>query len=215
MMPTFDYAGLQSDLVDWAFRSGETIFISQTPKFIAYGESQLNRRLALRVMALDVPLVGTIGSRFIDLPADYTEAIALHRTTGSDSIELRPDIAGEITLEIGDGWPNAWCINGDKIQLDRPCDQAHTFVFRYRAKFALSDAAPTNWLLTNHPDVYLAAAMAWGNLFQQNTDEVVKWKAVAEEAIEEIAWKESRSSLSTARVDPALAATGTFNIVSG
>ena len=53
----------------------------------------------------------------------------------------------------------AWTIDGGSLAFDRPCDQAYGFVLRMLAKVALSDAVPTNGLLTDYPDAYLFATL--------------------------------------------------------
>ncbi|WP_148640052.1 hypothetical protein [Aureimonas sp. AU20] len=162
----------------------------------------------------DLPLTGEVGSRNLALPADFVEPISLHLTSGGSYVELRPDVAGEMPLQSGQGSPNAWAINGSNIQIDTPCDRAYSFSFRYRAKFALSDDKPTNWLIENHPDVYLAASLGWGAAFVMDDASLAKWKALAEEAINSIGWQISRSRLTTATVDPALL-TSRFSITRG
>lgn len=209
------YSDLKTALSAYLIRIGDEAFEARTPEFIAMAESQLNRRLALRVMETTTTLTGTIGEDHLDLPDDFVEPTALHLTTFGTADELRPDVNGDMPYSLQNGVPAGWAIDGSQIRLDRPCDQAHTFTFRYRKSFALSDAAPTNWLLTNHPDAYLAASLGWGAAFALDDPAVLLWKAQAEEAINEIAWKESRSSRGTLRTDPALSGRGSFNIMSG
>lgn len=209
------YSDLISAVAKFAWREGDGEFESSAEDFIALGESRLNRELPLRVMETDVALTGTVGSRDIALPALYVEPIALHITTFGVSTPLKPSVAGEMPLNMNNGTPTAWCINGENIQVDTPCDQAHTFTFRYRKSFHLCLTDQTNWLLTKHPDVYLAAALVWGNVFMKDPEAATPWKALLEEAIEEISWKEAQSRTGTLSVDPALAARGGFNIISG
>lgn len=209
------YAELQDAIIRFPMRTGDAEFTADATTFIQLAESKLNRELALRVMEVDTGLTGTVGSRLMDLPADYVEPIALHLTTFDEWTELRPDVAGDMPLCMTNGIPDAWCVNGASIQLDTPCDQAHTFTFRYRKSFALSDDEPTNWLLTNHPDLYLAGSLFWGGGYMMAPAQATYWKAVLDEALGEVRWKESRSTLSTLRVDPALAGRGGFNINRG
>lgn len=209
------YPDLISAVAKFAWREGDGEFESSAEDFIALAESRLNRELPLRVMETDAALVGTVGSRDMALPALYVEPIALHLTTFGVSTPLKMSVAGEMPMKMSNGTPSAWCINGENIQLDTPCDQAHTFTFRFRKSFSLSPGTPTNWLLTNHPDVYLAAALVWGDVFMKDPEAAAPHKAILEEAIAEIGWKEARSRTGTLSVDPALAARGGFNIISG
>lgn len=60
------------------------------------------------------------------------------------------------------------------------------------AKFALSDAAPTNWLLTNFPDVYLAAVLVWSGLFTKNDADLQKWSSIFNSGIDDVQWIDAR-----------------------
>jgi hypothetical protein len=73
------------------------------------------------------------------------------------------------------------------------------------ASFALSDAEPTNWLLTNHPDIYLYAVLVWGGLFDPQGTDAAKYKTLLEEAIDELMWLDARlESQEPLTFDPAL-----------
>jgi len=209
------YSELQADVVKFAFRSGDEEYEGAVKGFIRLGENQLNRELPLLFQEVDASLTGEIGSRFLSLPADFVESISLHLTTDGTYQELRPDVAGEMPLEHGNGWPNAWAINGATVQIDTPCDQAHSFTFRYRSKFALSDETPTNWLIENHYDLYLAASMGWGAAFMMDDPQLMKWKTLAQEAMDSVGWLASRSRLTTATVDAALMGGGSFSMRTG
>jgi hypothetical protein len=85
------------------------------------------------------------------------------------------------------------------------------------APFALSDDGDTNWLLTNHPDLYLAASIVWGGAYTKSTDEVTGWNGLLSEGVEELLWENAREeSRETLSVDMALLPCGVgFDIVSG
>lgn len=209
------YSDLLTAVAKYAWREGDTEFESSAEDFVRLGESRLNRELQLRVMETDATLTGVPGSRDIALPPLFVEPISLHLTTFGVSTPLKPSVAGDMPLNMSNGVPTAWCINGENIQLNTPCDQAHSFTFRYRQSFSLSASSPTNWLLTNHPDVYLAAALVWGGAFMGAPEMAAPWKIMLDEAIAEIGWKESRSRSGTLSVDPALVSRTGFNIISG
>jgi hypothetical protein len=142
--------------------------------------------------------------------------VALFVTTFGVQTKLTPRLAGTFEYGSVNGVPSAWCINGVNIDLDVPCDQAHTFSFRYRKSFALSDSAATNWLLTNHPDVYLFAALTEAAFFIENPDFMATVQARLELALKEVVDKQGRSlSIATLATDPALAAPRRFNIKTG
>jgi len=210
------YAELKTAIANWLERSGDSAITNNAGDFIALAESRLNRALQLRAMETGTTLTGTLSSRQLALPSDFVEPKALFLTTFGTEDYLRPFLAGTEPLGTTDGTPNAWTVNGTAIDLDRPCDRAHTFLFRYRKSFALSDGAPANWLLSNHPDAYLFAALVEANIFLGDNDNAVAWELRLGQALSQIADKEGRSkSRATLATDPALAATRGFSISSG
>ena len=211
-----DFTTLKSAAAQYAWRTGDSTFEDEIDGMIQLAGSRLNRKLALRVMEVDAALTGSVGSRSIALPADYVEPFALHLTTFGYARKLQPYVAGQMPLRSAQGTPQGWCIDGTNISLDHKCDQAHTFQFRYRKTFTLSEASPTNWLLTNHPDIYLAAVCVWGGVFMRDNEEATRHKIILEEGLEELSWQEARSiSIAPLRVDPALVSRSGFNIITG
>lgn len=210
------FAELKTAVANWLERSGDAAITASVADFIALAESRLNRMLKLRAMEATTTLTGTHSSRSLSLPTDYVEPKALFLTTFGAQDELRPFLAGTEAFGTTNGVPGAWTIDGANISLDVPCDQAHTFSFQYRQKFALSDAAPTNWLLTNHPDAYLFASLIEANVFLGDTETAVGWELRLTPSVEEINAKEGRSkSRAILTMDNALAATGGFQITRG
>ena len=210
------YAGLADAVTEFAWRKGDGDFRSQAEAFISLAESRLNRVLQLRVMETNAPLVGVVGSRFIPLPDDYVEPFALRLTTFGDEQSLPVFVASDLPVEIGSGIPCRWCIDGANIGLDVKCDQAHTFLFRYRKAFRLSKEKPTNWLLDNHPDLYLAASLVWGAARGREDEEVTKWATILASGLEEVAHNDAKGvALAPLKVDASLVARDRFNIVRG
>jgi hypothetical protein len=71
--------------------------------------------------------------------------------------------------------------------------------------FQLSDAEPTNWLLANAPDVYLAASLIWGGVFVKNDEEAGRWNAVLQTGLDDLLWADDSANREvTLQVDPAL-----------
>lgn len=101
------------------------------------------------------------------------------------------------------------------IDFDCLLDQAYSFRFRFRQKFALSDSATTNWLLTNHPDVYLAGVLIWGGVFTQNSQFSATFSAILETGIPSVKSAIAQSKRGVATVDPALSAIGWRPIYDG
>ena len=198
------YSELQTAVQTWLDRSD---LLVNAADFITLAESRLNRILPLRMTKLAVALTGTPGSANMVLPSDFVEPYALFLTTFGAKTELKPFVFGTIEQGMVNGVPSAWSINRGAIAFDVPCDQAHTFEFVYRQSLDLSDSAPTNWLLTNHPDVYLLASLVEAAFFAESLDHMALAKARLDEAIAEVTAKEGRSpGVATLSVDAPLVA---------
>jgi hypothetical protein len=213
------HAELQTAIQNWLDRSGSEI-TGNAPDFIALATARLNRVLPLRTMWTNTTLTATVSSRAIALPSDYVEPGSLYLTTSGGYTRLPPFEAGTVELETSNADPTAWCINGEYINLDAPANAAHTFDFWYRKSFALNDSYPTNWLLTNAPDVYLWSSLMLASVFAQDSEYGIACKALLEEAIGECKDLAARSqSIAELRTDAALRAsrsrTGYFNFNTG
>lgn len=201
-MNIVDYASLQTAVADWLNRADLS---SRILDFIGLAEVRLMRKLRMRLLEAEETLTGTIGSRTIALPSDYREPLNFWWSNGVDRTPLR--FAPPELLDVWDseGRPVAWTIDGTNIAFDRACDSAYSFIFRYRQKLQLSDANPTNVILTNYPDAYLFGALVEAGPFLRDDDLLQLWEGRFEKALDEIREEEGRQkSLSTLSVDPML-----------
>lgn len=212
------YSGLISAIVEIMERDGDTAFTLNVPSAIALAEARLNRLLP--VLETDTTLTGVVDNRRISLlglAMDSPVALFLAET-GYDEVPIQQQQDGAFPYLTTSGRPSVWSIDGTNIDFDCPLDAAYPFRFRYRQQLGLSILSGTNWLLDNHPDVYLAATMVWGLNYQEDVPNFMRWKGILEEAIPEIRNAIARSNRGTLRVDPALSSIGNrprFDYVTG
>lgn len=184
-MAITNYGELKQAVTDWMARSDLS---GDAADFISLGEARLNRELD--PIEIDETITGTSGSNRIDVSAQSVETpVALFLAeTGLNEVQLTPKADGTFRYHATSGRPRYWGMDGqqDYIDFDRPLDAAYPFRFRYRQRFALSDSSTTNWLLTNHPDAYLAAMLAWGGVFIRDTPYAANFKSILDEALPEI-----------------------------
>lgn len=202
-MTISNYSELQSAITKWLVRSGLS---SETPDMIMLAESSLSRKL--RAINVDYTVAGSEGSRELDV-----SSLAVSKPLGvflalTDAEKKLLPMPGTYARSIGRAEPVRWYYDGSKIHLDTLCDTAYSFRFHYQERLALSDGNPTNWLLTNHPDVYLAACIVWGGLYSSDLDKASTYKSVLDEGIPEIQTELARRNRSVLSVDPALRAIG-------
>lgn len=184
------YAELQAAAANWLVRSDLT---ARIPEFIALAEARLNRVLRTRLAEADVALSAAYGARKVGLPAGYTEPLRVWIEDPGGRAELpflEASLMGAASLR---GRPGAWTIDGVDVAFDRPCDQAYDLTLRMLAAFALSDAQPTNALLSDAPDLYLFATLAEASPFLRDADLAAAYETKLGRAIVELNTKEARS----------------------
>jgi len=184
------YGELQAATANWLVRGD---LVARIPEFIALAETRLNRVLRARLAEAEAALTATPGGRTIPLPAGFAEPLALWIVQGTDRVALRfiePSLLAASSLQ---GRPAIWSVDGANLAFDRPCDQAYALVFRMLTKFALSDAAPTNALLSDSPDVYLFATLAEAGPFLRDGELAQAYEDRLSRAIAELNAKEARS----------------------
>ena len=184
------YAELQAAAANWLVRADLT---PRIPEFIALAEARLNRVMRARLAEAEVALTATVGVRTIPLPAGFTEPLRLwiERTEGRS--ELRFLEAGLIGASSLRGEPRAWTVDAANLGFDRPCDQAYGLTLRMLRAFALSDAAPTNALLSDFPDLYLFATLSEAAPFLRDADLAAAYETKLGRAIDEANAKDARS----------------------
>lgn len=217
-MALANYSDLQTAVTTWMKRSALS---GEAADFIALAEGEIRRKFHGVAFVHDATLTGTVDSRILStgFPSDYEKPIALYLTTWVDHDKLTPVMTGTFPYAGYSGTPKAWTVKSDgsgayRIELDKPCDQAHTFRFVYRQKLDIANSS-TNWLLTNYPDVYLTGALHWATkyAFRGDTSRLT-WERDFMRAIDEVETTEAEhDSIGQALVDPMFVAEiGAFNI---
>ncbi|MDW6020242.1 hypothetical protein SAZ10_00535 [Mesorhizobium sp. BAC0120] len=212
-MPIGNYDDLKSAVTNWMARVDVA---GNAADFIMLAEARLNRELD--PIELDAMIAGTTGSREIDivsLSCDRPISLFLAQA-GLNEAEMTPKAPGTFPLTAVAGRPRYWAKDGDKIGFDRALDADYPFRFRFSQKFALSDEAPVNWLLANHPDVYLAAVLTWGGLFIRDDVYAGQFQAVLNASLPEVKNIIAQSKRGLLTVEPMLqrlgqAQRGTYN----
>lgn len=213
-LPT-SFATLKTAIAERRERVGDSAFEALTPDFIALCENKLNRIAPVRLSQVNTTLTATPSSRYVALPSDFVEAYALFRTTDGDEVEMARIAGGVVGLETADGTPRMWGISGSNIELDCPADSAHTFRLYYRKKlFDLATTDP-NWLLTNHPDVYLYGSLVEAADHEFDDAAVAKYDTRFQRALDDVRWLESQAQRVPLRVDAALLNPRPFDYATG
>lgn len=207
-MALANYTDLQAAALDWMKRAGQT---GKTADWVALAEARLNRELG--AVETDTTLTGVVDSRRIDISAvAMVQPIALFLAeSGRDEVFINPKADGTFAYLTTSGRPKAWAIDGTNIDFDRPLDAAYPFRLRYRQKFNLATSA-TNWLLTNHPDIYLAAVLMWGAGYNYAWNSGAIWKQTLDEGIPSVRNQIAQNKRAVLTVDPGLTSRGHYGL---
>ena len=174
------YTELQAALVDYL--GDDSYTTARAQRDISLAEAELNREL--KAVRSSASLTGTQDVATIDITAySVKEPIALYLSTYDVDEEIPYFAQGNIAYEDDSGRPAGYTLisSNATIRFDKPLDEAHTFRFEYVGKFALTDDAPTNDLLTNHPDVYLSACLAQAHAFNGDLEMAAAHRSVLRE----------------------------------
>lgn len=172
------YAGLKAAVASWLKRSDLT---SSIPDLVALAEARIARDLRIRAQIVFDTLTTSTTDDWVALPSDFMEL---------ENITLVTDVERALTYETpeqldvrfpvgsGEERPAAYTIIGDRIYFGPKPDAAYTIKFTYYSRFtALSADSDTNWLLAQHPSIYLFATLAEAAPFLFDDQRAPMWEA--------------------------------------
>lgn len=151
-----NYATLQDQIAAYLNREDLT---SQIPVFIQFCEADINTQLRAREMVIRAE--ATSANQYVQLPADWLEAISLKIVDGTSPLRfVTLDQALTIVKAQEYSDVNFYSLMDDAIELiPAPGDDLEIEMVYYGKIPALSDSNTTNWLLTKSPDVYLYGSL--------------------------------------------------------
>lgn len=174
------YSQLVTELEAYLNRADYT---PRIPTFIALTEARLNRLLDDPEMEVRTTVPGT--GQYTTLPADFKRMVAVR--TGNE-YELEQVSAAQMTSlnQTVTGTPRKYAIIDGAITF-APINSAAQIVMLYIRRIPpLTAAAPTNWLLTLAPDLYLYGCLLQAHLFGWADERLPLFKAAYDEAIGEM-----------------------------
>ena len=204
-MAITNYSELKSAIADWLDRTDLT---DQIPDFITLAEARHKRDFKLRRMETRVTADTIADTEYYTLPDNYVAMRNIQLNTDpKTSLEyLTPEQMDRIYAGSNKGKPKAYSIIGNDIQLRPLPDSVYEIEILYFKHFAaLSDSAPTNEMLTNHPDAYLYGALVEAEPYLQNDKRLQTWSSLYDRAKQDIISSNERDRHSgvapTTRID--------------
>ena len=180
-MPLATYADLKAAIPSWLDRE-DSDFAARVPDFIALCEQRLNFGGAdgagLRVAEMEKTAVLTpdIYGK-LALPADYLESRSFApQAAGYDALTLSGIDANAGYYPYG-GVARQMSISGQTVSTF-PLSNGGVTLTYYAKIPALSDANPTNWLLSKAPGVYLYGSLIETAPFETDDSRSQMWLAL-------------------------------------
>lgn len=176
-MSLANYGDLKTSIAGWLKRSDLTAII---PDFVTLAQARVARDLRLRRQIVSADLTLTAGVQGVNLPDDWLEF---------ENVTLNGDPPRQLTyvnIEHLDsrypssytGKPAVYTLEGNQILFGPTPDIGYTAGVFYYSKFAAFSAdSDTNWLLTNHPSIYLFASLAEAEPWMMNDNRAGMWEA--------------------------------------
>jgi hypothetical protein len=178
------YSGLQASVADWL--TGRTDLVGVIPDFIRLAEAKFNREI--RCLDMVVRKTTTSTAEVVGLPADWlqTKNVELVTSAGPKKLEyVTLDHADDINYAATGLSTYAFTIVGNAIQLvPSPTENVSVQLTYYQKIPALTDVAPTNWLLTKHPDLYLYGTLLHAAPYLENDERVQLWGTAVQATID-------------------------------
>tara|TARA_R110000751_G_scaffold197261_1_gene302451 strand:+ start:2362 stop:2991 length:630 start_codon:yes stop_codon:yes gene_type:complete len=178
------YSELQTAVANWLDRDD---LAARIPEFIALCEARFNRSLRIRAMeTLDISVDTVSGTSTVALPTGYVQMrdISLITSPITQLQYLTPEIMNRLNAGSFTGKPETYTIIANNILFGPTPDAVYDISMLYYKTFdALTDAAPTNWVITNAPDVYLYGALLEAEPFLMNDQRVQLWATALTQSI--------------------------------
>lgn len=179
------YTALLAEVATWMVRDDLDELI---PNFIRFAEDKFNR--TLRVPEMEADVTSTVEAGAVTLPTDFLHARSLYLDTDPKVVlqQLSMTAFRNAYSDAATGQPRHFTLqSGNELVLGPTPDAEYDVVLNYYQKIpALTDAAPTNWLLLAHPDLYLAAALAEGFAYTRDADAIAMWESRAARRLSEL-----------------------------
>lgn len=179
-MALSNYTELQTSIGNWL---KDTSLTSVIPDFVTLAEARFNREL--RVPEMEVVTSATASSESIALPTGFLEmrSIWLDQNPDRPLDYFPPHQLRTVRASAEAGTPTAYTIIGTAIYFAPVPSGNHTVNMAYYGKIPALASNSTNWLLTNHPDIYLAGSLSAGEAFGWNDERIGLWNATANDGI--------------------------------
>lgn len=170
-MSITNYAELKAALLSWV---NHAAIAGREADFIALAEAEINGDLKAKPMNLEQSVLVSAGARIVPFPANLIDPISFRITGARNPDIVIKSIEQLDRMEAGQEAYNATrvygAIVGRSLKVFPSLEAGSVVVYGKCAIPSLSDASPTNWLLTSFPNVYLFASVREAGYFLRDAN---------------------------------------------
>ena len=180
------YAELQDAILAWINKQdiGQSL-----DSIIAMTEADLNRKV--RHWKMEKRATVSLDDQYSRVPSDWIETIRFY-LTGNGTSELilasRSDLLNrrELANDTG-GTPRYYTMSDGAFEVFPTSNGNFIAELLYYGKTdALSNSVTTNWLLTDHPDVYLYGSLVHASAFMGEDNRIQVWNTMYQTALDQV-----------------------------
>lgn len=198
-----NYDELKAAVTNWLKRDN---LADEVPNFVQLAEATFNRQV--RAVEMEARSRAYANGEYLDLPDDYLALREAH-IEGSPDKPIKyispQDMIQTMAHNYGGSLPFCFTMVDGQFQF-YPAPEVNSSLLIeiiYLQKIpALSDSNQTNWLLTNHPDLYLYCTLAQAEGFLVNDNRIALWASRCGSIIEEINENANKQRVGTTPMMP-------------
>ena len=212
------YSDLKTSIANWLNRSDLTTEIAED--FIVLAEKDFNSKLRVRKMITQSAI--TVDSELVALPTGFLQVRDFYILEGGVKYPLNyitPAQMDQIKGTSTSGMPSTYTILGDNLRFAPVPSSSYSGIINYYKQFdALSDTSTSNYILTNHPAIYLYGSLYHASNFLGGIEpnQAGQWEKMYQTALERLDRNDKEDSYGNAplqqRSDVSVA--GSFNDIS-
>ena len=187
-MSLASYSDLLVTVTAWLNKPGLADLSTYVPDMVDMCASELNRRIRTRDME-SVESGNLVVGDTLALPADYKKTKVIRLNVSGYWLPLQ--YVSAATYFNHNAWgatatgvPSHYTIIGSTIHFGLPPDDTYEYAHWYLTKIeALDSGNQSNWVLENHPDVYLYGTLKHAEPFLKNDARTALWVGMFETAL--------------------------------
>ena len=209
------YSDLKTSIANWLNRSDLTTEIAED--FIVLAEKDFNAKLRIGKMISQTTI--TIDSETESIPTGFLQVRDFYILQGNTKYSLQyitPAQMDQIRGGSTTGQPSTYTILGDNLRFAPAPSTSYTGIINYYKEFdPLSDSNTSNYILTNHPAIYLYGSLYHASNFLGGIEpnQAGQWEKMYQTALERLERNDKEDSYGNAplqqRSDVTVA--GSFN----